>query len=174
MTEIICISGKPSRVKENIAVILKEELERRKKRVLVTHFADPLKQICREWFGWDGRNDAVGCSLLEYVGTEIVRAQRPDFWVDFTLGLLSIMGDEWDFVIIPDCRFQNELDNERYGFQPWHIRVEGNAKHTQEACMLRQEPHDAPPDFIVAGRASLDDPRETAAAIARRITEKDI
>jgi hypothetical protein len=55
----------------------------------------------------------------------VTRERKPDFWVDFTLNLLSMMGDEWDFVIIPDCRHANELSLERYGFQPKHLRVEG-------------------------------------------------
>ena len=55
-----------------------------------------------------------------------MRARRPDFLVDFTLGLLSMMGDEWDYVIIPDAKYPNELDLERYGFQPHHLRIEGD------------------------------------------------
>jgi|GEM_PF-4270820 len=82
--------------------MLKDELEHNKKRVLITHYSDPLKQICRNWFGWDGRMDAEGRSFLQYIGTNIVCARQPDFWVDYTLGLLSMMGDEWDYVIIPD------------------------------------------------------------------------
>jgi hypothetical protein len=124
MTEIICISGALAK-KDTVAKILKEELKNSKKRVLITYFADPLRQICRSWFGWDGKNDPEGRSLLQYVGTNIVRSRKPDFWVDFTLNLLAMMGDEWDFVIIPDCRHANELDLERYGYQPRHIRVEG-------------------------------------------------
>jgi hypothetical protein len=52
MTEIICISG--IRVKKDtVAKFLKEELESAKKRVLITYYADPLRRICRDWFGWD-------------------------------------------------------------------------------------------------------------------------
>jgi len=131
MAEIICISAadKARADKESVAKLLKEELKKENKRVLIARFADPIKHICRDWFGWNGLMDDVGRSFLRYVGTEIVRARRPDFWVDFMVGLLSMLGSEWDYVIIPDCRQPNELDMERYGFQPRHIRVEGKGAY---------------------------------------------
>ena len=169
MTEIICISGKAmAGDKEMAARMLKEELEKGKKRVLITHYADPLKRICRDWFGWDGRMDATGRSFLRYVGTDIVRSQRPDFWVDFTLGLLSMMGDEWDYVIIPDCRHHNEIDLERYGFQPRHIRIEGNPMrqnaHTQRGPLGR-----AAPDFTIVHDDMPGRLRSEVAAVAQNL-----
>ena len=145
MTEIVCISatGKARAAKDSVAKMLKEELEKEKKRVLVTYYAAPLRRICRDWFGWDGQNDEAGRSLLQYIGTDIVRARQPDFWVDFTLSLLSMLGDEWDYVIIPDIRFPNELDMERYGFHPRHIRVEGSRP---EGPLGK-----ATPDFTIMG-----------------------
>ena len=137
MTEIICIYG-TGPGKDAVARLLKEELEISGKRVLVTYFAAPLRLICRSWFNWNGQNDDAGRSTLQYVGTEIVRAQRPAFWVDFTMGLLSMMGDEWDYVIVPDCRHANELDLERYGFQTRRVRVEG--RHPLDGPLGKIEP----------------------------------
>jgi hypothetical protein len=150
MSEIICISGAAAG-KDAVAKTLKEELEKRGKCVLLTYLSAPIRRICREWFDWDGKSDAAGRAMLQYVGTDIVRAKRPDFWVDFTMGLLSMMGDEWDFVIIPDCRHANELDLDRYGFQRHHIRV------TNRACA-----HDGPlgktaADFTIMNDAARGD-----------------
>lgn len=141
--------------------MLKEELEKGKKRVLITYFAAPLRRICREWFGWDGQNDDAGRSLLQYVGTDVVRTRCPDFWVDFTLGLLSMMGDEWDYVIIPDCRYPNELDMERYGFQPRHIRIAGKRPDAPLGI--------AEPDFTVMGDAAPGQLRGDVTAVARSL-----
>ena len=157
MTEIVCISG-AGPGKDMVARLLKEELEKAEKRVLITYFAAPLRQICRNWFNWNGQNDDAGRSMLQYVGTEIVRTRQPDFWVDFTMGLLSMMGDEWDFVIIPDCRHPNELDLERYGFQSRHVRVEG--RYPQDGPLSK-----IAPDFAVTSDAMRDD----AAAVAHRL-----
>jgi hypothetical protein len=158
---MICIYG-AGPGKDAVARLLKEELEKGEKRVLITYFAAPLRQICRNWFGWNGQNDDAGRSTLQYVGTEIVRAKRPDFWVDYTMGLLSIMGDEWDFVIVPDCRWPNELDLERYGFQTRRIRVEG------------RYPLDGPlnkiaPDFTVTSDSVPVRLCDTIATVAQRL-----
>ena len=163
MTEIICISGAAAG-KDTVAKMLKEELVKGKKRVLITYFAAPLRRICREWFGWDGLNDDAGRSMLQYVGTDIVRAQRPDFWVDFTMGLISMLGDEWDYVIIPDCRWPNELDMERYGFQARHVRVTGRQPvHSQEGLLGKLTP-----DFTIVNDAEL---RSDVAAVAQSLID---
>ena len=125
MTEIICISatGKAKSSRETAARLLRDALEKEKKRVLITRIADPLKMVCRNWFDWNGKMDDAGRAGLRYIGTDIVRARQPNFWIDFTLGLLSILGSEWDFVIIPDCRYPSEFDMERFGFYPRHLRI---------------------------------------------------
>jgi len=159
MTEIVCIYG-AGPGKDAIARLLKEELEKSEKRVLITYFAAPLRQICRNWFGWNGQNDDAGRSTLQYVGTEIVRAKRPDFWVDYTMGLLSIMGDEWDFVIIPDCRHANELDLERYGFQSRYIRVDG--RYSMEGPLSK-----IAPDFTITNESVSEQLRADIVAVAQ-------
>jgi len=170
LTEIICISaaGKARPDKEIVAQMLKGELKKAKKRVLITRFADPIKHICRNWYNWNGRMDDIGRSLMQYVGTDIVRAQRPDFWVDFTMGLLSLMGDEWDYVIIPDCRWPNEMDLGRYGFQARHLRIEdkrGGAATTGGSA----PPGNPAPDFTLVSDASPDQLRSDVAAIAETL-----
>jgi len=156
MTEMICISG-AGPTKDMAARLLKEVLAQAGKRVLIAYFSAPLRRVCREWFGWNGLNDDAGRSTLQYVGNEIVRARRPDFWVDFTMGLLSMMGDEWDFVIVPDCRHANELDLERYGFQARHIQV-GDRRATFNAPA---------PDFIIESGVPPGQLRADVAAVAR-------
>jgi len=162
MTEIICISGVKTG-KDAVAKMLKEELEKEEKRVLITYFAAPMRRICRDWFNWDGQYDDAGRSLLQYIGTDVVRASQPDFWVDYTLGLLSILGNEWDYVIIPDCRYPNELDMERYGFQPRHIRIEDNRPGAPIGI--------AEPDFIIMTDKAPDRLRDDVAAVARSLTD---
>lgn len=124
MTKFICISGKAQNGKDTTAEILKWELTAAGKKVLVVHYADLLKYICRTWFGWNGEKDCAGRTLLQYVGTDIVRNKRPDFWVDFVLDMVKLFSDEWDYIIIPDTRFPNELYKIKdSGYPMTHIRV---------------------------------------------------
>jgi len=95
--------------KDSVANILKNKMELKNKKVLITHFADLLKYICRTFFNWDGVKDEAGRQILQYVGTDIIRRTKPDYWCDFLINFLSMFKNEWDYVLIPDCRFQNEM-----------------------------------------------------------------
>lgn len=107
--KVICISGKARHGKDTAANYLKKKLERQKKRVLIIHNADLLKFICKTFFGWNGVKDEEGRKLLQYVGTDVIRAKNPDYWVHFIIGILAMFNGKWDYVLIPDCRFPNEV-----------------------------------------------------------------
>lgn len=108
---IITLSGKAESGKDTVAKILKYKLEDLGYSVLICHYADLLKYICKTFFGWNGQKDLEGRTLLQRVGTEGIRSQRPDYWVDFIKDILHFFPNEWDYVLIPDCRFPNEVDS---------------------------------------------------------------
>lgn len=125
MAKVICISGKAQHGKDTTAEMLTFHLSTMgNHKVLIVHYADLLKFICTKYFGWNGGKDTKGRTLLQYVGTDTIRTQCPDYWVDFVTNFLKLFPDEWDYVIIPDCRFPNEIDGMRNaGFDVTHIRV---------------------------------------------------
>ena len=122
--KIFAVSGKAQHGKDTFAKVLYDDLTNRGYRVLLTHYADLLKYICKTFFNWDGNKDERGRHILQYVGTEVVRNNRPDYWVEFILDILQLFGENWDYVIIPDTRFPNEIDmlKEHYD-KVEHIRV---------------------------------------------------
>lgn len=107
--KVIPISGKAGHGKDTLAGYMKAALESQGKQVLITHYGDLLKYICKQFFDWNGEKDEKGRTLLQHVGTEVVRAKRPDYWVDFVREFLLLFQDEWDYVLIPDTRFPNEI-----------------------------------------------------------------
>lgn len=122
--KIICVSGKAQNGKDSSAGILKDILEKCGYRVLITHYGDLVKYVCKTFFDWDGEKDEAGRSLLQFIGTGRVRAKRPNYWVDFVVSIVQMFPDQWDYVIIPDCRFPNEIDCfEEAGFDVTHARV---------------------------------------------------
>lgn len=108
--KVICISGKARHGKDTAATRLEDELNRKGYKVLVAHYADLLKYICKTFFGWNGEKDEKGRQILQYVGTDIIRKQMPDYWVNFIISILTLFKNEWDYVLIPDCRFPNEIE----------------------------------------------------------------
>ena len=121
--QIITISGKAESGKDTTAAILKTELEALGYSVLIAHYADLLKYICKQFFGWNGEKDKEGRTLLQIVGTEGIRSKEPDYWVDFIKQILGFFPNEWDFVLIPDTRFPNEIDGMKATFQTVSVKI---------------------------------------------------
>lgn len=109
MEKIILISGKAESGKTLTAKIIKEKLESLGKRVLIVSFASYLKFIAKAYFNWDGKKDEAGRSLLQYLGTDVVRKKNPDFWVKTIFDFIYAFEDEFDYFIADDTRFENEI-----------------------------------------------------------------
>jgi hypothetical protein len=119
--KVICISAKAQHGKDTSALILKEIYEARGKKVLITHFADLLKYICKQYFDWDGNKDEKGRTLLQYIGTDVV---GPAYWAEFIVSILKMFEYEWDYVIIPDCRYPIEVATMESAFDTSILRIE--------------------------------------------------
>lgn len=172
--KVVCISGKAQHGKDTTAGILREALEADGLTVLITHYGDLVKYVCKSFFKWDGQKDERGRTLLQFVGTDIVRAQRPDYWVGFVADMLTMFDGQWDYVLIPDCRFPNEIDVMKdAGFDVEHVRV--RRKNFQSPLTLEQQNHpseialdDIKPDFYVDNDGTMEDLRK---AVSELVTE---
>lgn len=161
--KVIAISGHAQNGKDTTANMLNEKLVAKGKRVLITHYADLLKYICKTFFDWDGKKDERGRHILQYVGTDVIRQKMPDYWVDFIVSILDLFGESWDYVLIPDSRFPNEIEKLRTcGFDVTHLRVirpnfispltEEQQKHPSETALDNTEP-----DYFIVNDGTLDD-----------------
>ena len=112
MKGTIILSGKSGSGKDMTAQFMKEELAKHGQKALVIHYADAVKWFCRDFLDWDGKKDEVGRTLLQMVGTDIVRAKHPNFWVGIVVGLIQAFEPykDFDVAIIPDARFENEVN----------------------------------------------------------------
>jgi hypothetical protein len=172
--KVICISGKAQHGKDTSAGYLKEFLEENDKKVLIAHYGDLVKYVCRTFFDWDGNKDEAGRTLLQYVGTDQIRKKTPDFWVKFIKDILDHFPNEWDYVLIPDCRFPNEINYFGSDYIVKHIRVfRGNfispltieqQKHISETAL-----DDVVPDYMIYNGFGLDELRENVRAVGEKI-----
>lgn len=114
MTHVLLISGHMGSGKDTFAEAVTQTLcqssTARPDQVVTLHYADYLKFLCREYFGWSGEKDELGRRILQYVGTEVVREQDENFWVDLLIRLTKVFRGRWEWVLIPDTRFPNEID----------------------------------------------------------------
>ena len=120
---VILISGSARFGKDSTAFMMKELLEKQKKKVLIIHYADNLKLFAKNYFGWSGQKDQKGRELLQWLGTDVVRKNYEDTWVDMIIALLKGIKTLYDYVIIPDVRFPNEIDKMCDNFNCITVRV---------------------------------------------------
>lgn len=159
---VILISGKAQAGKTTTMGFANNFLVETGKRVCQINYADLLKYICKDYFGWDGQKDEAGRQLLQHVGTEIVRAKDSNFWVDFMKRFARAFEDQWDYLIVGDCRFKNEVNWYETKFDTLHIRVvrpgydncltEEQKKHPSETDL-----DDVQPDLFIVNDGTLDD-----------------
>ena len=107
--KVLCISGKARHGKDSCAEILKRELEKFGKSVVIIHYADYLKMLAKQHFNWDGKKDEKGREILQHLGTDIVRKVNPSLWADVVMLTVYSVFADYDYVIVPDCRFENEI-----------------------------------------------------------------
>jgi hypothetical protein len=166
--KVLAISGHAQNGKDTVADLVKTKLRNDGHKVLITHYADLLKYMCRSFFDWDGNKDEKGRHILQYVGTDIIRKKSPDFWVDFIISVLTNFNEYWDYVIIPDVRFPNELDKLiQHNFDVIHARVvrqnfessltEEQKNHPSETAL-----DNVIPDAYINNYGTIDDLTDTA------------
>lgn len=112
MNRIFLISGYAQSGKDSAADILQLLLTKESnKKVLILHYADYLKFIASTYMGWDGEKDEKGRTLLQTLGTDKVRIalHQPLFWAEKVCDIIEILYDDFDYFIVPDCRYQNEI-----------------------------------------------------------------
>ena len=175
--KVICISGKAQHGKDTTAGYLMEALENQGKKVLIAHYGDLVKYVCEKFFGWDGVKDENGRTILQKVGTDLIREQEPIYWVGFIDSILYFCSDYagWDYVLIPDCRFPNEVDFlKENNWDVVHVRVirnqpgfvspltEEQQKHISETAM-----DDYPIDIRVENSGTLEQLKNAAMLMAR-------
>ena len=120
---VIAISGKAESGKDTIAEGIKQLLEEQNYKVMIIHFADVLKFVCHQYFDWNGEKDEYGRTLLQQVGTEMREKNNPNMWVNITKELIRGIGVEFDYVLVPDTRFKEEIEMLNEYFDCVSVRV---------------------------------------------------
>lgn len=174
-TKVICIGGKAQHGKDTTGAFLYDALNTWGTATRIAHYGDLVKYICKTFFDWDGVKDDCGRSLLQHVGTDVIRAKDPNYWVNFIIDMLGFFDGYWDYVIIPDCRFPNEIEClQDAGLDTTYIRVERagfvsplteeQQKHPSETAL-----DDYPADYIIFNSGTLEDLKDSVATVVEHI-----
>ena len=119
---IVEVGGSAQHGKDTFASLVKQYAEENGKRCVITHYADYLKFVAKQFWGWDGKKDEKGRTLLQQVGTEKIRFFDENFWVESVERILPFL--DADIVLIADCRFVNEVEYFRkMGYTTIYVKV---------------------------------------------------
>ena len=181
--KVIMISGKSGHGKDTVAQMMKEILEKDNKRVLIIHFADLVKHYARDYYNWNGQKDEAGRALLQKIGTTIMRTHYPTYWAEIIAKFISA-ANEWDCVIIPDLRFQNEFETicehnincetiriERYN-QDGTPYINPNMTEEQLNHVSETQLDDFAFNWIIENRGSLEDLEDSIKLILEKIMKE--
>lgn len=109
--------------KDTCAAMMKEEYEKRGKRVIIIAFADYVRMCLDKYYGIKDYKTPEGRTIIQHFATDLVRKNDPTFWGRTVGDLLRAIEDDFDYAIIPDWRFENEYTSLASRFAP-HIIVQ--------------------------------------------------
>ena len=165
--KVILISGNARHGKDTAAFAIQRHLESKNKRVLIAHYGDLVKYTCKTFFAWNGVKDEAGRTLLQQVGTDSIRTQNPDFWVDYVIGVVKAFPGMWDYVLIPDTRFPNEIEKWQGVENVEHIHLRVSRPNFESNLTAEQKQHPSEtsldnviPDVLITNDGTVDEFRK--------------
>lgn len=110
--KIYLIGGKARNGKDTLASFMKEYYEKLEKKVCIMHIANYIKHFAIDYFGWDGKEETKPRSLLQELGTDLIRNKmnKPYFFTRRIIEDMEVLEHFFDVIIISDVRFPLEFD----------------------------------------------------------------
>lgn len=147
MKKIILISGKAESGKTTCANYLKEQLEKQGYRVTKDLFAKYIKGFLKDHYSWNGiTKDEFYRTKLQQLGTDIIKDKLnyKAFHAKRLVEDIQIIGDDFDYILIDDCRFRDEVHTFKAMFPDECIAIRINrydykSKLTEEQLKHRSE-----------------------------------
>ena len=115
---VFIIGGKARHGKDSLAGFMKEEIESQGKKIAIMHLSTYIKHFLLDYFGWDGKDETKPRSLMQELGTDVIRGKlnKPLFFLDRLVEDIEVLEYYFDAVIVSDIRFPLEYEkiSERY------------------------------------------------------------
>ncbi len=127
--ELYLIAGYARAGKNYFANYLKEEFEKKQKRVCILRITGPLYHYAYDHFGWNGKEEEKPRSFLQKMGIEHIKEklQMPHFLIDRLSEDIMVLDSFFDIGIITDGRLKAEIEEleKRYpNIKKIHIKRE--------------------------------------------------
>ena len=115
--QIILIGGKARSGKSTIANFMVEELKKQGKKPCELQIGQYIKYYAMKYFNWDGKEETKPRSLLQELGTEVIRNKiDPDFHIDRLIQDIEVLSYFYDTFIVSDVRMPVEIEKPKTKF----------------------------------------------------------
>ncbi len=110
--KVYLIGGKARNGKDTLALYMKEAYEKMGKKTCIMHLSNYIKHFAIDYFNWDGKEETKPRSLLQKIGTEIIREKmnKPLFFIQRVKEDIEVLANFYDIIIIADIRLPLEFD----------------------------------------------------------------
>lgn len=111
--KIYMIGGKARNGKDTLAGFMQKSFEENGKKACIMHIANYIKHFAIDYFGWDGSDETKPRTLLQQLGTDIIRQKmgKEYFFIDRLLEDIEVLDNFYDIAIICDVRLPLEFDS---------------------------------------------------------------
>lgn len=110
--KIYMIAGKARNGKDTLAGYMKKYFDEYGQKACIMHISNYIKHFAIDYFGWDGSDETKPRSLLQQLGTEIIREKmhKPLFFTNRLKEDIQVIENFFDVVIIADVRLPLEFE----------------------------------------------------------------
>ena len=123
--KVYLIAGKARSGKTKAAYLLKEILESKKHKVVITEYSKYIKLFAKDLLGWDMVSEPKPRKFLQDMGSYVRKLKKDIYFVERMQEDLHIYEHFVNDVIISDVRMPKELD-ELKDFETIKIKVENS------------------------------------------------
>ena len=110
--KVYIIGGKARNGKDTLAEFMKKHFEENNVKACVMHIGGYIKHFAIDYFGWDGSDETKPRTLLQHLGTDIIREKmgKDLFFINRLLEDIEVLDNFYDVAIIADARLPLEFD----------------------------------------------------------------
>lgn len=110
--KVYMISGKARNGKDTLAGFMKKYFDENGKKACIMHIGNYIKHFAIDYFGWDGSDETKPRTLLQQLGTEIIREKmnKPLFFTTRLVEDMEVLSNFYDVILVADVRLPLEFD----------------------------------------------------------------
>ncbi len=140
--KIFLISGASRHGKDTIGNFIEKYCKENNIKFCRTQMAKHLKMYVKDYFGWDGREETKPRTLLQELGTDVIRGKlnKPYFFANRTKEDLEILSNFFDVAAVTDIRVPLEIETIRNNFDDVVV-IRVNRINYETEMSLEQQKH---------------------------------